>query len=305
MSSAHEIEWATGGFAALPGHRLADLKAEAMRPVDAVPAPFPSWSEACRDAGGGVGVAHGWHVTVAARTGKGKSILALNLAHRAVLAGEDVVFLSLEMDRVQVETRYLAIATGVPVRRLERGRGFDPEAYDRAARQLEADADAAGGTFTVNGNLLTSLADVEGAIRWNREAHGARYFIVDYLQLAAANPNDAAEITAVSHTIRGIARELDVVTVGVSQFNRQDHRDRPTIYGLMGASAIENDSDQVVLIDHTRMERSPAPLEGWDTFALLEKNRHGPTAEIPVRFDSSTLRMTEILPDELPARRRS
>ncbi len=301
---AREIAWTDGGFEALPGVRMESLRQENMRPVDAVPTPFPTWNLACRDAGGGMGPARGWHVTIGARTGKGKSLAALNLAAAAVRAGEQVTFVSLEMSRVQVETRFLAIATGTPIRRLERGKSFDAPAYDEAAAKLEAMTEAEGGAFAVNERPITRLDDVEAAIRFQHERFGSRYFIVDYLQLAARNPNDAAEITAVSHAVRGLAVELDVVTVGISQFNRQDHRERPTIYGLMGASAIENDSDQVVLIDHTRTERSPAPVEGWDTFLMLAKNRHGPVTELPVRFDSRTLGLTEVMPDELPSERR-
>ena len=67
-----------------------------------------SWNRRCRDEGGGVGLAHGWHVTIAAKSGTGKSILALNIAARAIECGERVAFLSLEMSRAQVATRAAA-----------------------------------------------------------------------------------------------------------------------------------------------------------------------------------------------------
>ena len=99
-------------------------------------------------------------------------------------------------------------------------------------------------------------------------------------------------------------RDLNVITICLSQFNRETHRrrGRPTIHDLMGGSAIENDSDQVLLLDHTSIQRTPAPLDGWDADLLLAKNRHGPSVSVPIRFDTRTLRFRELMPDELPAR---
>jgi replicative DNA helicase len=83
-----------------------------------------------------------------------------------------------------------------------------------------------------------------------------------------------------------------VVMVGLSQFNRETskNKERPQIQGLMGGSPLENDSDQVVLLNHAKVEKRG---HFTDTEALLAKNRHGPAADIPVMWDYRTLTLTE------------
>lgn len=290
-------------FDALLGAHAEDMLARKFEPVDAVPTLFPSWTAACRDEGGGAGLACGWHVTVAARTGTGKSVFGLNGARAAVFAGEVVYFVSLEMSQTQLETRFLAIASGTPIQRLEQGPYLDAAAHRAAARRLSDIHAETGGTFASNRRQLHTLTEVEDAIRRAVEYEGARLIVVDYLQLVAADPNDPKEITIASHAIRRLAQDLGVSTLVLSQFNRETSKvdGRPSIHGLMGGSAIENDSDQIVLIDHSRMERAPHPAHGWNGYALLDKNRHGATAEIPIYFNAETLRITERLPDEMPA----
>jgi KaiC/GvpD/RAD55 family RecA-like ATPase len=291
------------GADALLGDHAEQLLVRKFEPVDAVPTLFRSWTAACRDEGGGEGLARGWHCTVAARTGVGKSVFALNSCKEALLAGTRVFFLSLEMSQVQLETRFLAIMSGTPVRRMEQGPHLDAAAHRAAARRLQELHDATGGVFMSNRRQLHSLAQVDAAVRRAVEHDDARLVVLDYLQLAARDPNDAKE-TIASHAVRRLAQDLGVTTLVLSQFNRETSKldIRPSVHGLMGGSAIENDSDQIVLIDHSRMERAPAPAFGWTGYALLAKNRHGPTLEIPMSFDSETLRITERMPDELPAR---
>ena len=90
-------------------------------PVDAIPTPLPTWNKHCRDAGGGIGLALGWHVTVAASTGSGKSLMAINMGAEALRRGEPVGFLSLEMSLGQLTTRLYAALTDTPVQRIEDG----------------------------------------------------------------------------------------------------------------------------------------------------------------------------------------
>ena len=95
-----------------------------------------------------------------------------------------------------------------------------------------------------------------------------------------------------------IAKKSLVITIGLSQFNRTtsaNYAERPTIQGMMGASSVENDSDCVLLLDHTRYKRTDSEARTW---ALLGKNRHGSTGEIPILWDYRTLRVREALPHE-------
>lgn len=281
-------------FRALPGIRAGELLKEKLKPVDAVPTGFPMWSKNCHDAGGGIGIARGWHVVIGARTGHGKSILGLNLARAAMAHGEQVGVLSLEMSGSQIETRFMAIAAESPVYLLEQGNGFDQHMFAESLDDLEKLHENSGGVFYVNQKPLRSLEDVLGAMRWTYENRDCRYFITDYLQLAAKDQNDAGLISEVSHEIRRLADELGVVSVCLSQFTREtskNAKEPPTIHGFMGGSAIENDADQIILIDHSRMEKTAF---GFDGYLILGKNRHGPTCrDIPFHFNTKTLRMYE------------
>ena len=280
-------------FDSISGDTLQHLLDEKLAPIDAVPTPLPLWNTLCHGGGGGVGLARGWFVTIGANTGTGKSLMGLNLAHQAMLAGETVAFLSLEMGRSELATRFMAIASGSPVVELEQGPQFNAVTFDRARRQLDGIREMSGGHLLVNRRPLSKLADVVASIRYYHEVHGARYFVVDYLQLIwTANThsiNDRVELVA--HQLRDLTHSLNVTMIGLSQFNRQTsalRAERPVAQGLMGGSAIENDSHQVLLFDHSRFERQGQAANTW---LIMDKNRHGGVADIPVRWDYQSLRL--------------
>ena len=278
-----------------PGRMRRHLK-ELKQPVDAIATPLESWNRQCRDAGGGIGLALGWHVIVAGSTGHGKSLLALNLAAKAIEAGERVAFISLEMSTAQLASRLYAILTDTDVRRLERGDTPDPE----VERRLCEIHGSAGGRFLTNETPIFDIRKIQAQLRYWAEEKGARLFFIDYLQLATSRASESLyqEVSDISSRIREFAMRVNVVTVGLSQMNRQtsgDHFNAPTAQGLIGSSCLENDADQVLLLDHSRYERGDRSAKTW---ALLAKNRHGGQGEIPIEWDYRTLRVREALPDE-------
>ena len=85
--------------------------------------------------------------------------------------------------------------------------------------------------------------------------------------------------------------ELGVVTVSLSQFNRETSKnraERPVCQGLMGGSAIENDSEMVLLFDHSRFTRTGNLADTW---LIVDKNRNGTLRDLPVQWDYRTLRL--------------
>jgi len=278
-------------FEVLLGDRMDALLALKKQPVDAVPTPWRRWNACCRGRGGGLGLARGWHVIGAARSGAGKTVLAVNMAVMAMRVGESVGFISLEMDQAELETRVLPVLTGIPVRSFEEGQHFEEAAFVEAKRALHELHERTGGSFWVNRKQVRKLPDVIAAMRHAHDDLGCRFMIVDYLQLAG-NPMMPETIAAVSDAVRGQTVELNVTTFGLSQFNRETSKskERPSKEGLMGGSFLENDANQVILMDHSRVERT---VSGIQTFAILDKNRHGPMTDIAVDFDTATLRMYE------------
>jgi replicative DNA helicase len=262
-------------------------------PVEAVPTMLPTWNQMCRDEGGGVGLAHGWHVIVAGKTGSGKSLFGLNLAAAAMKKKYPVGFISLEMSRTQLVTRALSIVSGERVSRLEPGPDYDQEVFQQAAQRW---VDTVENKLFVNKVPIHSLGDIETAMVRAYEQDYVRCFITDYLQLAWVSDAKGLQdqITEVSHKIRGLAQKYQLVSIGLSQYNRETSKskDRPEATGLMGGSSLENDADQVVLLDHTTFKKTSKTSATQEV--LLAKNRHGSKGRIAVAWDFTTLRVTEL-----------
>ena len=243
-------------------------------------------------------MALGWHVTVAGNTGHGKSLVALNMVHAAMKAGKRVGFISLEMSHAQLVTRLMAIVSGISVQRLEHGSGYSPEDAKSAQAFFKRQYMQNGGTMFVNTDPVSSLDEVEDGFRYLQE-DGCKIIFTDYIQLVWAHAKERTEqITEVSHKLRGLAAELGVVSVALSQYNRATSatKESPSPQGLMGGSALENDSDQVLLLDHSTYERTSAASATCDL--IIGKNRHGSSGAIPIRFDYKTLQVTEVVEAE-------
>ena len=270
---------------------------ELTEPVDAIATPFSTWNNVCRDEGGGQGLAMGWHVIVGGSTGHGKSLMALSIAAKAIMAGEVVAYMSLEMSVPQLASRLYAILTNTDVRCLERGQ-VPPPAIERRLCEIHEET---GGRFLTNVQPVFDISKIQAQLRYWAEEMGARIFIIDYLQLATDINADSLyrEVTNVSSRVIEFAKRMKVVTVGLSQMNRRTTSDRsapPGNDGLVGASGLENDADQVLLLDHSRYERGTD--RSAKTYAILSKNRHGGLGHIPIEWDYRTLRVREALPDE-------
>lgn len=287
-------------FVKLSGGELDELLMLKQQPIDAVPTPLPAWNHKCRDFGGGIGLARGWHITIGANTGNGKSVFALNMAYEGVEQGENVGFVSLEMFWTQLGTRYMAIASGERIDLLEPGRLLDSQVHKRAQRAIDELEERTGGALWCNKRHISSLSDVVAAIEFLNEVRGCRTIIVDYMQLAKViGVSSLLEgVTQISGEVRGVGSDLRLVTIGLSQLNREtskDYENPPTPQGLMGGSPLENDSDQVLLINHTKYERNAMANTAKQEF-ILGKNRHGPAGPINCQWDYSNLRIREIAP---------
>ena len=291
-------ESAVVAFDSITGGTLDHLLQEKLAPIDAVPTMLGEWNALCNGGGGGVGLARGWYITIGANTGTGKTLIGLNLAAEAAKHGETVTFVSLEMGRSELATRLLSIVSGESTMVLEQGAAFDANAWRRAQQAMDAMKQTTGGEVLMNRRPISRLQDLAACIRHHAETFGSRYFVVDYVQLVwTANAHSIQErMELVSHQLRELTHTHNVVMVTLSQFNRQTsalRAERPVSQGLMGGSALENDSHQVLLFDHSRFTRSGNLADTW---LLVDKNRHGPVADLPVQWDYRTLRLSRRMP---------
>ena len=270
---------------------------------DVIRTPFRSWDDCCMDGGGRLGLAMGWHTIVAGNTGAGKSILALNAAASAVIDGVSVGFVSLEMSQEQLMSRILGMLTGEPVAKMQRGPEYDPHFADFIQERLQEKIGKARlmtNDDAMSEHPLHQIDEIVDLCTYWIEELGCKMLILDYMQLAGFGSSEkvAERVTEISRAIRGVAHHKKVVTMGLSQFNRTtsaNYTDKPKVQGLFGASGMENDANQVVMIDHSRYEKTP---QGNRTYVLVGKNRHGPTPEIPILLDTRSLQMIEAMPHE-------
>lgn len=279
----------------ITGDVFDDMAARAQRPIDAVPTFSPSWNHACRGYGGGIGWAPGWNVVVAGGAGVGKSLLALNLTASALRAGRSVGWVSLEMSREQLLLRLLGIVTGRPLRDLEPGPRHSPTQFREAADEFQHRIADAGATLHVAERPARELGVIERLMLECVDA-GCRVIVLDYLQCVTlpGGLKMDEQMRQASGAVQRLAYEHEVNTVTLSQFNRSTTAggERPTIFGLAGSSAIENDADQVLLLDHTSRRDVP---DGRTMTAHLDKNRHGPATAIHLRLALDTLRLAEVV----------
>ncbi len=269
------------------------MRREHAKPVtDTVPTSLPTWNAACRGEGGGLGLAKGWQVVVAGKPGAGKSALALNVTLAAMRDKRSVMFYSLEMSRAQLVTRFIGIATGCDLRRIERGAQFDAGTFESAMYAIR-DAGLLG-RLTLCDRPPRSMAGLTVALRQAAD-EGCSLAVVDYVQLIgrAEYPGMFERTQAVSGRLQELAFETGLTVLALSQMNRgalTQKTEEPGIEALKGGS-LDEDADQVLLLDFSNFNRTPT---GATTNLLVAKNRHGPQPKIPVAWDYRTLRVQEV-----------
>lgn len=271
--------------------------AELQSEITAVPTPLPSWNRWCMARGGNKGLALGWYVIIGGAANQGKTLVALNCAAHASNHQYPSGVVSMEMEDIDVYGRVIPIVTGVHASRMKFG-DPDPSALEEVVEKL-AKRPLMSGMF-VNSRMVSGIHDVLGFMD-EYVKMGAKVIVVDYMQLVTTDHTEAQireSVTQVSRAMRSFARQKSVAVIGVSQLNRLATRERdraPTIHDLIGASALENDADQILLLDHSRYERDGNTAQ---TYIRVGKNRYGPKGDIPIQWDYRTFRVREGLPDE-------
>jgi replicative DNA helicase len=268
-----------------------------------VPPPLDTWRRACLGAGGGKGMALGWQVIVGGKSNVGKSNVGLNVIAAAVMSGARVGLVNLEMGPQETCERLLPLLTGVTSNRIRRAHVEDlaeQEIRQHVQRLVEKPERA---IFT-NVGRITDLSQVHAMMLKWKLANNVKLIVVDYLQLCGTRHSEEqirASVTEIAARMFDFARDHEVLVIGLSQLNRLASNDAsrtPTVQDLYGSSALENNSDQILMLDHSRYENVPGQPRAR-TYVVLGKNRHGPKGlQIPVEWDFRTFRMREAEPDE-------
>lgn len=244
-------------------------------------------------------------IILAARPSMGKTSFALMLAENAAIhAGAVVGIYSLEMSKEALVMRMLCSQANIDAQRFRNGFLSRPE-WSQIAKSLGTLADAK--IFLDDTPGVTVLEMRAKARRLAAEQKQLDLIIVDYLQLMSGSSKRVEsrqqEVSQISRELKGLAKELNVPLVALSQLSRapesrSDHR--PQLADLRESGALEQDADVVAFIYRaeqykTPEERDSLPEDQKNVAELIiAKQRNGPTGTVDLRFTPSSMRFDSL-----------
>ena len=236
----------------------------------------------------GVVLANGNFVIIAARPSIGKTALAIDLAiNIAIHQQRRVGFLSLEMSSGQIVERIIANLTGISGEKLQRG--------DLSQEELfcveEAGETVRESHFYICSDNQYKLNLIVNQIRLLRREDRVDVIFIDYLQLinSSTGENRQNEIADISRTLRGLASELNIPIVCLSQLSRkiEDRANKvPLLSDLRDSGQIEQDADVILFINR---KESSSNCE-----ITVGKNRHGSVFSAVLQFDPKISKFSAI-----------
>ena len=276
-------------------------------------------------------------IILAGRPAMGKTSLATNIAFNIAAAYEPaeqadgsfkaknggvVGFFSLEMSAEQLATRIISEQTEISSSKIRRGNINDQELVklvgcSETMQRIPLYIDQTGGI---------SIAQLSARARRLKRQRGLDVMVIDYVQLMQGSSrtqgNRVQEITEITTGLKALAKELGVPIIALSQLSRQvENRDdkRPQLADLRESGSIEQDADVVMFVyreeyylanrepkpgtdDHLKWEQALNETRG-KAEVIIAKQRHGPTATVPLAFQAEYTRFTDLADDSyLPER---
>lgn len=228
-------------------------------------------------------------IILAARPSMGKTSLALDLArHVGMRENLPVVIFSLEMSSQQLADRMLAAEANIDSWKLRTGKHLTDEEEERL---VEAASRLSEAPIFVDERAALTPVSVRSAARKLKSERGLGLIVVDYLQLLApvhskGSDSMVQQVTEISRALKGIARELDVPVLALSQLSRkvEDRGGKPRLSDLRDSGSIEQDADLVMFIHREDKYKEDSDRPGIAQI-LIEKHRNGPTGAVDLFFN--------------------
>lgn len=233
-------------------------------------------------------------ITVAARPGTGKSTIALAIGDNVAKSGGKVLYISLEMTETQLWCCRLAARSGLSRSKIYDGmRGADADGWKRLN---DAFQELSKWPFYIRA-IPSTVEDIE---REARCIDGLALLIVDHIGLVRPMEQGSRydKTTDTAHRLKQLALSLKIPILALCQLNRQSEGrsdKRPTMADLRDSGAIEEDSDVVALLFRPAVyaDEKPLPWESQELQVIVDKNRHGATGTIFMRFCGMNARIRE------------
>ena len=241
----------------------------------------------------------GWQrsdlIIIAARPAMGKTAFVLSMAKNiAVNYRNPVAVFSLEMSNVQLVNRLISNACEIPSEKIKSGQLADYE-WQQLDYKLRDLLDA---PLYVDDTPSLSVFELRTKARRLVREHGVRIIIIDYLQLMNASGmsfgSRQEEVSTISRSLKGLAKELNIPIVALSQLNRGvesregEEGKRPQLSDLRESGAIEQDADMVCFIHRPEYYKIYTSQDGTDLRGMAEiiiaKHRNGAVGDVRLRF---------------------
>jgi len=241
-------------------------------------------------------------VILAARPSMGKTALALNIAENvAVRNREPVAVFSLEMSKESLLLRMLASEARVDAHKFRTGH-MGRDDWNKITRALTSLGDA---PLWIDDSASSTVLEMGAKARRLKRDRGLSLMIVDYLQLVVPTntgrgTNRQEEVSSISRALKGLAKELKVPVIVLSQLTRAPEREerRPQLSDLRESGAIEQDADVVLFINRPNFYKTDLPEEDRAKAELIiAKQRNGPTGNLNFVFLARHTRFEEAAPD--------
>jgi replicative DNA helicase len=245
------------------------------------------------------GLHGGEMVVIAARPSMGKTSLAMNIVEHVVIDQKlPVGVFSLEMTSESLVLRMLCSRSRVNMRNIRDGflaeRDF-PKLTGAAGK-------LAGAPLFIDDSAGLSVLQLRAKARRMHQQYGIKLFVIDYLQLLHSTSrraeNRQQEIADISNGVKGLAKELNVPVIVLSQLNRELEREKnrkPRLSDLRESGSIEQDADVVAMLykpssDDDEGGGPPAEQDAVPVNLLIAKQRNGPTGDVNLTFFKSITR---------------
>ena len=251
----------------------------------------------------------GWQksdlIIVAGRPGMGKTSFVLSIARNAALdANMPVALFSLEMSATQLVHRLFSMESGVPSDRISKGTLSE----DEWIKLMDSVGKLQTSNLIIDDTPALSVFDLRAKCRRLKHKHDIQLIVVDYLQLmqggndnSGKSGNREQEISYISRSLKALAKEIDVPVIALAQLSRavetRTGSKRPMLSDLRESGSIEQDADMVLFLFRPEYYRMDTFEDGSPSAGLadvmFEKNRHGSTGSVRVRFVSQNTKFTD------------
>ena len=241
-------------------------------------------------------------IILAARPSMGKTALALNIAENVGLRQrEPVAIFSLEMSKESLLLRLLASEARVDAHKFRTGH----MSRDDWSKVTGALANLGEAPIWIDDSASSTVLEMGAKARRLKRDRGLSLMIVDYLQLvvptgSGRQTNRQEEVSSMSRALKGLAKELKVPIVVLSQLTRAPEREdrKPQLADLRESGAIEQDADVVIFINRPNFYKTDLPEEDRAKAELIiAKQRNGPTGTLNFVFLARHTRFEEAAPD--------